>query len=316
MSWHLCNLDIDGTITAQTGVSHQIHTKTNLRDHEDNLRLWPSKKSLAVVREHVRALQSEDRRNLIFYGSGDLNHLSAVFVEELPAATDPVHLILFDNHPDWFLLPPRYHCGNWVGTLLKNNRIASATLIGQCSDDLNGINFWFAPWYELLTGRVEIIPYEKNDVHVPLRTARGWNLSGTALRFDSVLSMGMERLSKKLEEKFSGKNVYIAIDKDVLRSEDATSDWEQGKLSLSDLLALISTISRSSNVVGADVCGDKAERPLAGLLKKLDAGRLSERPVEQIQASVLNEKANLAIMQALLNSRPVLANQEVAPCLG
>ncbi len=307
MRWHVCNLDIDGTIPAQKRLADQVETTIDLRRYEDGLRMWPDGDSLSAVRKAIDQFFADSRPKVVFYGSGDLNQLSALLLEKIASTNSaPVSVVLFDNHPDWFVLPPRYHCGNWLGTTLKQPWIESATLIGQDSEDLIGRHFWASPWSDLLSGRVRIFPYATESAFVPLKMVREQSShmrgkpGGTEIRFESLSRMGITVLSERLRTQLRDKNVYIAIDKDVLGTEDAQTDWEQGRLTLSQLTALVSVICEASNVIGVDVCGERSPRRLRGFLKRLDAGRLFQPAVADFQrASGVNEKANLAILSAI-----------------
>ncbi len=50
--------------------------------------------------------------------------------------------------------------------------------------------------------------------------------------------------------------IYISFDKDVLSSEYARTDWDQGTMLLDDALALIAEIKKHHRIIGMDVCGE------------------------------------------------------------
>jgi hypothetical protein len=332
MRWQISNLDIDGSIPAQKRLFSSVDNVISLRQHEQGLRLWPSRHGLDIVRQHVQSLMSDPQsKQIVFYGTGDLNHLSSVFIEELPESAKPLTVVLFDNHPDWFALPPRYHCGNWVANVLKLDWVEKVILIGQNSDDLKGRDFWFSPFSHLLSGRLVIIPFEKRTVRVPLVKADNRNISygsartictpsslGSDLQFPTVSKLGVDKVMEEISKLLAGKNVYIAIDKDVLREVDAQSDWEQGRLPLEDLLSILSSINKQANIVGADVCGERAPNPLKNFIKRIDAGRLFEPSITEqdfIAASALNEKSNLAIIDALTAMHKTTAKPQEVLCI-
>jgi hypothetical protein len=335
MRFNIANIDIDGSIPAQTRLTGFIDQTFDLRAYEKSLRLWPETGTLSVIRRAINCIVAEcSSRPVTFYGSGDLNFISALILEKLKQSDRPITLVLFDNHPDWFDLPPRYHCGNWVATALKLDLIESAVLVGQDSEDLKGHSFWFSPWPHLLTGRLKIFPYRLQEAFVPLRkipvvppvddsrfraegrTTFRRRATGTTLGFTTVMGLGSGRLAELLGRELSGKNVYMAIDKDVLDSGDATSDWDHGRLRLKELTDLIEAIASRSNVLGADICGDRAPRALAGLVKRLDAGRLIQFSESDFHhATMLNEIANLEILRAIVEPRSVRAIREVQQCI-
>lgn len=50
--------------------------------------------------------------------------------------------------------------------------------------------------------------------------------------------------------------VYISIDKDVLRKEDAVTDWSQGDMRLLQLQAVLRIIFAHEKVIGIDITGE------------------------------------------------------------
>ncbi len=57
---------------------------------------------------------------------------------------------------------------------------------------------------------------------------------------------------------------YISIDKDVLSAEYALTDWDQGDMTLPDLLQMLSTIFQNHQIIGVDICGDSGEYAIEG----------------------------------------------------
>lgn len=49
--------------------------------------------------------------------------------------------------------------------------------------------------------------------------------------------------------------VYISIDLDVLSREYARTDWDQGTMTLDELIEAIEEIKKSSRIFGVDICG-------------------------------------------------------------
>ena len=50
--------------------------------------------------------------------------------------------------------------------------------------------------------------------------------------------------------------LYVSIDKDVLDTNSARTDWDQGCLTLDDLKRVLTLVMRHEEVVGVDVCGE------------------------------------------------------------
>ncbi len=53
--------------------------------------------------------------------------------------------------------------------------------------------------------------------------------------------------------------VYISIDKDALSTDCSITDWDQGDMSLDDLMNSLKNIFSGHNVIGVDICGDSGE---------------------------------------------------------
>ena len=64
----------------------------------------------------------------------------------------------------------------------------------------------------------------------------------------------LEKLKSKLP-------VYVSIDKDVLSTEFASCDWDQGDMSLEELLCALRELRDNHPILGVDVCGEKKESP-------------------------------------------------------
>lgn len=54
-----------------------------------------------------------------------------------------------------------------------------------------------------------------------------------------------------------GLPVYLSIDKDVLSEDYARTDWDQGSMTIDELLALVCDISSHRRIIGIDICGGK-----------------------------------------------------------
>ena len=58
--------------------------------------------------------------------------------------------------------------------------------------------------------------------------------------------------------------LYISIDKDVLRTEDAITDWDQGDMTLNEMLEMLAQLFKSNRIIGVDICGDAGENAAFG----------------------------------------------------
>ena len=65
-----------------------------------------------------------------------------------------------------------------------------------------------------------------------------------------------ERVAMQSAPEFEGTlPVYVSIDKDALSTEDADTNWDQGKMRLTDLTESLRLLSRNRRIIGCDICG-------------------------------------------------------------
>ncbi len=53
----------------------------------------------------------------------------------------------------------------------------------------------------------------------------------------------------------AGQPVYISIDLDVLSRDYARTDWDQGTMTLDELVGYILEIKKAARIIGVDICG-------------------------------------------------------------
>lgn len=79
--------------------------------------------------------------------------------------------------------------------------------------------------------------------------------------------------------------VYISIDKDVLRMQDASTDWSNGNMTLMQLQAVLRIIYAHENVIGIDITGECSAT--------LDY-------FTEVEDAAINNKTNVELMQMIL----------------
>ncbi|MCF0216272.1 MAG: arginase family protein [Fibrobacteraceae bacterium] len=157
-----------------------------------------------------------------FIDSGNYHYLSKFFCDKIH---QPFILVVFDNHPD--TQSPQFDgilsCGGWVKEVMEKNPLMSQALLIGISDKLTNQ----VP--DEILEKVLIIPQSKNEEPIP------W-----------------EKMKENLP-------VYISIDKDVLSSEEAVTNWDQGTLSLKHLKQHIQKLLTTRTILGIDICGERAK---------------------------------------------------------
>jgi hypothetical protein len=302
-------LDLDGGLASQRRLLARLRSVHDLGGYAASFRL----RSRRTVADQLRTRIADLRRRspapwLTFFGSGDYHHLSLLLLETLPPQDAPLTLVLIDSHPDWCTLPPRFHCGHWIARSLELPHVERAVLIGTGKSGLRWSNCYWAPLRAMARGRLEVFPSRCPRARLPLRwpprdrtpgalTARWW---GSELHWSTLTSLGVSAAFSHISRALAGRNIYISVDKNVLRAADASTDWGNGALSINDVIRGLRVLSASCHVVGADVCGDRTPGPLKGMLKRIDAGRIGAPWNAPTGPEVRrNERANLAILRAL-----------------
>ncbi len=258
-------LDFDGSIAKQNRLLDRY--KADIIDFTDiapEARFWLNR----ICREEIKKkIGASDRSAVTFLGSGDFHQVTEILISEF---SDPMIVIDFDFHSDLTILAPPYTCGSWLKTTLKNKNILKCIITG-----------------------VKITN----------------TLSFTRHLFDKVLinepgEGGVVGSFRDIIEKFSNKKAYITIDKDCLTSKYALTNWEEGKLSLEDLISMLKIAKDKLDVVGVDITGDYSDINIKGSIKGgisyLDhPGKFSARGVPAPEISRINEETNLRLMEAL-----------------
>lgn len=192
-------------------------------------------------------LQRRTNKGITFIGSGNYHYVTYVLLQEV---AEPFTLILFDHHPDLGMgeseEEPLFSCGSWVYYALRDlPLLQKAVIIG--------------PTYEKLPTHPRATIYPFDGIHN-----------------DTIYSILRE---------IPTNQIYISIDKDVLRTKDAITNWDQGKMSIDTLTRQLSYLVKHKDVSGLDVCGEI---------------RFSH--AEQLHQELLkNDQANVQILQSVAN---------------
>jgi arginase family enzyme len=177
----------------------------------------------------------------LVYGSGDFHHLSALWARRL---VDPFVLVSFDNHPDWDVRPPRWGCGGWVNRALELPHVNKVSVWG-CGN----FECW---WPRQLFGNRRAEREGRLEVHTWAddRPVSDQNRRGAIMRAN-----WREHFARFVAE-LGGSNVYVTIDLDCLRAEDAVTNWESGRFTLGDLdWALAQLRASTARIAAGDICG-------------------------------------------------------------
>lgn len=271
------------------------------------IRLWSRRESLDLLKHCiVRPAGVPSSPRLCFLGSGDFHHVSSLLIAEAAEAFDgPLTVIHIDNHPDWVHFDRGLHCGAWVNEVAKHKNVQKIITLGVCSEDLQSPERKGANLSNLVTGKIELYPYD----HPPSRVKRrygdsaSYTQTGGRLNWSTMKNMGPTVFTQRLLSRIFTSNVYITIDKDCLSLHDAITNWDQGQLRLSAILKLLSHIAARHRIVGADVIGDYSTPVYTGslLTRILKHGEIFiDQPLvapEPFETSDCNTMTNLTLLK-------------------
>jgi hypothetical protein len=296
-------LHLDTALTEQRRLAQSVSARggrgVDLRHLGPALRLWSRPWALQRLRSRIASeLPAAQGPTLVFSGSGDFHHITPTLLARAceAAGHPPVTLLHFDNHPDWVRFANGVHCGSWVGWAARLPNVARVVTVGVCSDDIRRPDGKSADLDLVSEDRVELYAYRAPDGAASVAVAgRVW---------PTIEAMGEAAFLDFLPTRIPTADVYLTIDKDVLRSADAGTNWDQGRTSLAFLKAMLSKIGEHHRVIGADVVGDWSPAVyggglLAGLLKQGEA--LLDQPWSRPApaARAVNEAANLELLDLI-----------------
>ncbi len=237
-----------------------------------------------LIEEFYREAQKEP---FVLYGSGDFHHLTALWLRQV---AEPFVLVSFDNHPDWDVRPPRWGCGGWVNRALELPHVKKISVWGCGNFECWWPGQLFGNRRAEREGRLEVHPWA--DGRPPsVRSRRRVILRGN----------WRERFAEFVRA-LQGSNLYVTIDLDCLRAEEAVTNWENGRFTVEDVAWALTQLRASARIVGGDICGAFSP-PVYARLKQRFAAEMDhpKLPAQDLETAT---KINLGAFEALW---PILA---------
>jgi len=263
-------LNFDNSVTRQNDfVARFRPVVVDLQKIASPARIWLDRRT----EKEIKSLFSLELMNAItFLGSGDFHHISSLLIDQF---IDPISVIVFDNHPDWDILPPKTGCGSWVSRVLKKPNVQQVILLGISSDDISTFNIQTGNLASLTDNRLEIYPYAHAATRVFLRQVpENRSLGLKKKMFNSNIywqglkdQQDLAQFSRQLLANLKTKQVYVSIDKDCLKSGYALTNWEEGSLELEELLTILKVIKEHADIVGLDITGEYSEVKIRNKVK-------------------------------------------------
>jgi len=299
-------LDFDNSVAAQEGLIRRFLPEViDLKSLGPLCRVWCRKETARRVRS---ALTPDSKNAVTFLGSGDFHHVTSILAEQFE---EPISVIVFDHHPDWDTFPPRLGYASWVRRLLDRKNVKKIILLGVSSCDISSIHIEHGSLDSLADDRVEIYPYSHKPTRVFLRRVpenRSIRLSRAALssviNWRELKTEGLRDVLLSVIKMLDTKKVYVSIDKDCLKKDHSLTNWEEGRLTLDELLGALRLIKENLDIVGLDITGDYSHPVVKGSLKKIylavDHPRdYSAKGHTKDRIASINEETNIKILETL-----------------
>lgn len=177
----------------------------------------------------------------VLTGSGDYHHLSYLLLQRV---TQPLQLIVCDNHPDTMRYPLGIHCGSWVWWASRLPQVSAIHVLGICSHDIS----WRHRW-EIHAGP----QLRRKLTYWSLDVSSRW-LNWPGRRPDPHCFHDPDTLMAQFLSQLAPLPVYLSLDKDVLSPQVVTTNWDQGRLLPQHLIGLIRACR--GRLLGADITGE------------------------------------------------------------
>lgn len=294
-------VDVDGSLCCQPSLRELLARdgaiKVEARDLAPRLRIVASRTAAAELRDRLEAVWP-DEPALIFYGSGDFHHLCAVF---LSFVREPVTVVQFDNHPDWTGFPKTLNCGSWVNRALELDHVEKVVTIGPAADDFVRPERKHANLQAIRDGRLEVHPWRAAPSRLKGAAvdAPGCRTRDGEIVWDQLAGRDFASFVDELDARLSDAALWVTIDKDVLRRDEAVTNWDQSELTLDMIADAVRRLGRRRRILGIDVCGDYSRPryadPFRLLLSIADHPRMT-RPEDG--GLPVNDRTNARILEA------------------
>jgi arginase family enzyme len=243
----LVALNLDPALMIQHDVMSRVKNVINLRSL-NGLRMMSDTTHMA----RVSSCLSFTNSSAALIGSGDFHHLSLAILANIKI---PFTLVVFDNHTDLMNMNKGYiSCGSWIRESFRLKWLKSVIIIGVNPDD-EALKF--------------IHPFSK-PIHIILSRTQ-------------TSSKKMYEIIKEIKT----KSLYVSIDKDVLNSACASTNWNQGSMDINELIDYLNILIAAKKLIGMDICGE---------WKIYDKMFMSDYDIEAVRR---NEAANIKILETV-----------------
>ncbi len=318
-------LDIDNSVVRQKGLIDQYNATVVPLDHmRSTLRYECTDAEMDECTSALTAAVKTDKIKAVFYGSGDYHNVAYAPIEvAMRKFKEPVSIVHFDNHTDWWKYKPGYHyLGSWVVRALEFSNIKKVYQFGIDGDlAIDELLTW--PSGELhrmdllLDNSIEMYPRNreesllkgvyKGDIACGTIVA-GPGDDHTRIRWKNFKNWaGLRPCIEDIVQRMPTDDVYISIDKDALAGDQNFSAYGkyEGNMLLDEITRSIEIVAAEKNLIGIDICGDGSPVGSHTDPEKEKTARARDNmgvnPADHESADMikLNERANIEILAAI-----------------
>ena len=282
-------IDVDGSVGLLAD-----ELRLPLSDWQELVRFGCSLRNFQRFSQTLHA-QLPPQHGTVLMGSGDFHHLSWPLIErsisqQSYSASNPLRVLVLDNHPDNMRFPWGVHCGSWVRRVAMHPAVSQVHVAGITSQDIGAGHSWENYLRPLLAGK---LTYWSCGVDTRWAKRIG---SSRAFRSFANLQELTDALSSHLHD--WPQDTYLSIDKDVFAPEVVRTNWDQGQMQEVQANQIIAALQ--DQIIGSDITGDVSSWHYATWWKRLMSA--GDGQDTQIDAATL---ANWQAGQHALNQRLV-----------
>lgn len=195
------------------------------------------------IRERIR---ERPVQGIHFLDSGNYHYLSKIWMEKIQ---EPFILFVMDHHTDMqpSLFAELLSCGDWIEKAADTNRnLRHIYLAGPPGEDIAQI-------------------HKRHEAML------------TTCSQEEIHQGGLIRMIEQMEEELP---VYVSLDKDILGTEDAKTQWTQGDMTLGQMCDVLKLLKSRKTILGVDICGEGENDQSATDQEKWINCRTNERLLE------------------------------------
>ncbi|HOU69221.1 MAG TPA: arginase family protein [Paludibacteraceae bacterium] len=174
-----------------------------------------------AAREIEQQIADFSPHGIHFIDSGNYHYISKFWTDKI---NYPFVLVVVDHHPD--MQPSIFEglltCGSWVKDALDTNPMLKKVILIGADEKLS-----------------EAVSKQYGD----------------RLKIYAESTLDHKETWNRFASAHVNLPIYISVDKDVLSTQDEHTNWDQGKLRLSELKKLLSIILNKHEIIGIDICG-------------------------------------------------------------